>query len=463
MTKVEGSAILRDNYSPRPHRVPPTLTLFGIAVGVLVLFLPWPVRLITEMTGRFSSLKVTHLNLLAALILGSVAARAFLRGIAGASLIRRHYRFWYATLAYLAVGMLGQGLFHKAPAVLLMQELIPVILFGAGLVLGLRRVLCKRIVLSYLYGATFIGIPVIVIGISRVGSLAAADLLSGLVYTTSAILVPSTFFAFLFFARVTPRQLFMGAASLSVYAASQILFVKRAPTLRIAVALVIALAIGGTVRRRRVSQFMAMGALLLGGLALAVGTSAGRTAVSHLGTRLGMLDAIPAIVMPDLRGPGLSGDLRSESFRAREVVIFLDNMNRLERVIGMGLGSYVVDPRLNESAVLESTESPVQGKASLHIGMFWAVVKGGWILFVILYGGIVAVILSRNRFRSDDLANTCWAFVLLTALFSAVEGLWMQPGVELTTFLMGASVACCISSDLCADDSPESILTVYSR
>jgi hypothetical protein len=133
-----------------------------------------------------------------------------------------------------------------------------------------------------------------------------------------------------------------------------------------------------------------------------------------------------------------------ETKRLQEVITIFKLMDTSEILIGTGLGGYKIDTSF-QNWLLEISGYLVPARTNVHMGIFWAFFKGGIMFWLILYSGVLALVFSYKHFQSNTLNLACWAFVMGLLFFSVFEGLWMQPGIETTTFLVGACLGRCAS------------------
>lgn len=89
----------------------------------------------------------------------------------------------------------------------------------------------------------------------------------------------------------------------------------------------------------------------------------------------------------------------------------------------------------------------IAGKSMTHVGMFWAFFKGGAPYFIFFHLGVVGALMGLRRVKGDPMKLSAWAFVFTYLLFSMMEGFWMNPGTEATTFLMGASLGALVTRE----------------
>lgn len=418
--------------------------------GLLLLFLPWAVRMVTQWTGALAGLKVMHLNVAGAAILITFAGVSWLTGRLHLGMLRPGFRLWYGYLCVWGVWMAAWGYIQGPPPIVLLEELCAMSLFLVGVAVGTSTRNWKRIDQVFPIGLGLIGIPVVIAGIKVVGSFSPDDLKKGLVYSASAILATSTFFV------LAPQRVHsqwkrnLASAAFFLYGACQFLFAKRAPLIRVLFVFLLGYWVipgwtGGKRFGRRV-----VGILLLG-IAVTLGaTMAGGRGWESLEVRFEKLIAFSSIVVaPEESDLWEDPSADNETFRLKEVGYFFDGMSPLQRLVGAGLGSYTRDYRVAGNWTVRTGDSGpvVGGKTTTHIGMFWAFFKGGAVYFIVFHLGVLAVLFQLKHFKGNLFKLNAWGFILTYLLFSMAEGFWMSSGAELTTFLMGASIGALISQE----------------
>ena len=412
-----------------------------IALGVGVLTLPWPVRMATEFLPILDAVKVTMLNIVAVALLAVAALELDWSGRGGRMRFPPFYRIWFgATLTWFGVGIL-YGIIRGNPWLLIIQEGIPLVLFSAGVVIGSIRGAWPYLEQSYLMLLLILAVPLYIVSVLHVGAFNPIELRRSIVYPASAVFIPSMFFL-LTVGRSYATWAKVGAyIGFAAYIIGQGLVVKRAPLMRAALAYLLGLLViplwTGRERMQRVVLFSISATAII--VALAV-TPLGRLSWQMVSHRFESLDAVPAFFLGTGGTTEVQGNVRGEMFRLTEVGIFLDNMSFLEKVVGIGVGGYVVDDRLDRWMVNLGEGSRTYGRNSLHIGILAPMIKLGFPFFIFFHLPIFVLLFRWGRFLREPLLGGCWAFLLIVVLFSFIEGFWLQPGVELTTLLVGASV-----------------------
>jgi hypothetical protein len=341
------------------------------------------------------------------------------------------------------------GYFGDPPVPTFVGEVCSMALFLVGIPIGISTRNWNHLDKLIPIGLGLVGIPVVLAGMVAAKELSSPeDLKAGLVYTASVILIPSTFYILMLKRLRSKLRSIVVTAAFLVYSVSQFLFAKRAPLVRVFVVFAFAFWIIPRWTRQRLVAQRAAGMLLIG-IVVAMGAAiTGGEGWDSTVERFEKLTALRSVIANPLN-PETWGDSQSESevFRFQEVGFFYSDMTAAEKLLGSGLGSYTKAPMLIQDWTVDISEEggPIAGKSTTHIGMFWAFFKGGAPYFLIFYIGILFALGGLNRILGDPLKLNAWVFVFIHLIFSLFEGFWMAPGVELTTFLVGASVGVLIA------------------
>ncbi|OGC42513.1 hypothetical protein A2Y85_00680 [candidate division WOR-3 bacterium RBG_13_43_14] len=412
-----------------------------VGFGLGLLFLPWALRIVSYMYGVIEYIKVSHLNVLGTIIIGFGTILYLLTGQSQIKDIPKGYRLWFISVSLWILWMLVLGIIKQYPWVIILQETCGVTLFLSGVIYGISR--DEGHVLDFIYpkGMLWIGVPIIIAGIYLADDVSLEYLRRSYAYDASLMLMPATFFI-LYMNRIKSK--YTKACiwiSFFTYAISQFIFAKRAPMLRVIIFLSIGLFLMPSwlgKSRSRTSNVLLLIAFLL--LFIVMVNLLNVEAFDTFLKRIGGFGAF-------------WGDISSteehelEMFRLTEIGIFFENMDLKDIIYGTGIGSFVVDPRLEGWELnVGYFGDMIEGKNVLHIGLFWSFFKGGMLFFLLFNIGIIYILSSFKKFLIKPIAINCWAFLFIMFLFSFIEGFWMQPGVELTTFLVGASVGICLNN-----------------
>ncbi|MBI4508418.1 MAG: hypothetical protein HY698_02200 [Deltaproteobacteria bacterium] len=388
-----------------------------------------------------------HLNVAATCLLAASFAASLLAGRFRFTAILPLFRPWYGFLLLWGGWMAASGWIDGQPELAYIADLCATLLFVLGIAIGTSSAGWKIIDSVYPLGLGLLGIPVVLAGIKLVGVSSREDLLARLVYTASVILIPTTYFV------LVPSRLgsalhrqFVSWAFL-LYGVCQFLFAKRAPLSRVIVVFFFAywLIPGWTGRHRKWRRLV--GLLILG---TAVLVSSGDERGHEVRSRFEKLSVLSDIVDSDHRYDDVwaASDAENETFRFREVGYFYDGMTRSQTWLGTGLGGYSSHELVAVRTFVGTLSGDlIPGSTAAHIGMFWAFHKGGAIFFTIFYAGVVVALWRFGKVLKNPLKLNAWAFVFIYLLFSMAEGFWMTPGVEATTFLVGASMGALVTRE----------------
>ena len=436
-------------HAPRAHptRVwKPTANLFdsAVAIGIILIVMPWAIRSFSEQTGLLMQVRITPVYFAGALVLLTCALLSVLFARTPLHLLKPAYQMWLAFLAVSFTSMVFVGLMRSNPLLLLVQETIVILLFLSGVILGASFQNWFQIDRVTLTALAFLGIPTVIMGYLTVGALDVSLLRRGTIYSASVILLPGTFYMLSLPRLRSKRLVFMAVLGFLVWTVLQLLFLKRAPLLRAGATVALALIfLPKSWRSQRFIFGLATSLALVCAAILLFATEPGRDIRRSIVKRFQVFDVIETYIS----GVRILEDSKRydlETFRFRESGIMIENMTWPQRIYGIGAGGYISDPRLAHWDLAVGDRIIPSAKNALHIGALWSFVKGGLLLFLAFQIGLVALLLNWPRMRGDPLAVCCWLFVAINFAFSFVEGFWMQPGAEGLTFMMGAAVGYCI-------------------
>lgn len=412
-------------------------SLIGLGVGLL--FFPWGVRMASYLFDVLENVTVSHINVIGTVIVAFGAALYISTGQTQIRNIPKIYRTWFLLVTVWMSWIIILGLVKRYPWVVVVQETCAVILFLSGVIYGISSDEGRALDSIYPKGMFWIGVPIMTIGFYLAEDTSLWLLRKSFAYEASILLIPSTFFILCLDRIKSLYTKIYAWASVLAYTLSQVLFAKRAPILRIFAALWIGLVLMPSwlgKSRFRTSNLLLAGSVLIPILTVAV------LNVEAFETSFERFRGFGAFVGAT---SSTYEESESEMFRLRELGIFIENMSLQEIIFGTGIGSFVVDPRLTG---WEITVGPagdtIEGKNVMHIGLSWSFYKGGLLFFLLFNIGIICILFRFRQFKRNPMAMNCWAFLLLMFLFSFVEGLSMQPGTELITFLVGACVGICL-------------------
>lgn len=392
------------------------------------------------MTG----VRITEVYLVAAVVLAAAAAGSLVSGRTPVRLLSASWQIWLGYLTVASIAMVFVGVLRTNPSIVLLQEAIVLVIFLSGITLGASFYNWPTIEKSMLATMTLLGMTTVALGLITVGNLDVTMLRRATVYSASIVLMPGTFFATCLARLKSRRAVLLAVITFITWTILQVLFLKRAPLLRAGATVALGLFfLPPIIRRQRFAIWL--GAFLIAlfaGSALFM-TDTGRRLRDSVMQRFQVLDVIGAYV-EGVRYIEETERYDLETFRFREVSMMLDNMSWNQRLYGIGTGGYISDPRLSDWEVAAGDRVIPSAKSAVHVGVFWAFLKGGLIFFVLFHTGLLALLAQWRRLRDDPLAVNCLVFIGINLAFSLLEGFWMQPGAEGFTFMVGAAVGYCM-------------------
>lgn len=218
--------------------------------------------------------------------------------------------------------------------------------------------------------------------------------------------------------------------------AQQILFQKRAPTVRVGLFVLVFLWLlprvglggpgtrGGGARLRRMFVLTGAAALLV---ALTVAPWLFEGQLAGLSRRL--------------RGEAYTGGVAAmlswENERFFEAAMFLGTLEPQELILGRGFGGYFVPDAPGWGVWLDDVSE--FGRRQLHVGLLMPLFKGGLVLASVYYAGLLLALVRGRRARREPLAAAAFFVVLLHALFLLQEG-WFIMSASLDLVMVGLSM-----------------------
>jgi hypothetical protein len=223
--------------------------------------------------------------------------------------------------------------------------------------------------------------------------------------------------------------------------AQQILFQKRAPTLRIALFVLVFLVIlprvcdaeMGAGRGRASRLFMATG-----GLALACALTAAPWLFE------GQLAGLAHRLSGEAYSGGAAGMLTTENERFFEAGVFFRTLRPEEWVVGRGFGGYFKPDASWWGVWLDDVGE--FGRRQLHVGGLMPFFKGGLLLTLVYYSGLLLAILRGVRARREPLAAAALFVLLIHALFLLQES-WFSMSESFQLVMVGLCMGHLLSRD----------------
>lgn len=226
--------------------------------------------------------------------------------------------------------------------------------------------------------------------------------------------------------------------------AQQVLFQKRAPTLRLALFLaVFFLVLPFLPRARRVVPALserwvrtAFAATLLAGLLVA-------GALAPWLFR-GQLEGLGERMSGERYAGGAAAMLTYQNERFYEARMFLDTLEPQEWVLGRGFGGYFVPTDWQWGVWLADVQE--FGRRQLHVGGLMPFFKGGLALAITYYTGLLMALLRGRRQLADPFAAAAFFVVALHALFLVQEG-WFVMSMSFDLTMVGLCMGYLLSRE----------------
>jgi hypothetical protein len=238
-----------------------------------------------------------------------------------------------------------------------------------------------------------------------------------------------------------PRTALLVFAGVFFVLAQQILFQKRAPTLRVTLFVVVFLMVLPHVcaaasrpsEGRTVRLFIASGALALAGaLTLAPWLFEGQL--------MGLAHRLSG----QAYGHGAVGMLSTQNERFFEAGVFLEDLEPDEWVIGKGFGGYFKPGPSWWGIWLDDVGE--FGRRQLHVGGLMPLFKGGLLLAVLYYGGLAHALVRGARAVREPLAAAAFFVLLIHALFLLQES-WFVMSESFDLAMVGLCMGHLLSRD----------------
>jgi len=240
----------------------------------------------------------------------------------------------------------------------------------------------------------------------------------------------------------TALLIFAGAVFV---AGQQVLFQKRSPSVRIALVVTVFLVILPWLRPR---GHFAPGELsdrwirwaFLGMCATGVAAALFAAPWLFRGQAAGLWQRLSG----ERYSGGATGMLTWENERFFEVGMFFRDLEPQELILGRGFGGYFVPDTPGWGGYLEDVN--VVGRRALHVGALMPLFKGGLVLFLTYYAGLLLVLLRGRQFLREPFAAAAFFVVLLHALFLLQEG-WFIMSLSFDLVLVGMCMGYLLSRE----------------
>jgi hypothetical protein len=233
---------------------------------------------------------------------------------------------------------------------------------------------------------------------------------------------------------------FVAFAGVCFVLAQQILFQKRAPTVRVALFLLVFFLV-----LPRLSPIRRLGERWVR-TAFAATALAGLVIVGTLAPWLfrGQLEGLGERISGERYDGGATGMLTYQNERFYEVGMFAETLEPQDWVIGKGFGGYFV-PR-DEAWGVWLDDVREFGRRQLHVGGLMPFFKGGLLLAVTYYSGVLLALLRGRRRLADPFAAAAFFVVAVHALFLLQEG-WFVMSMSYDLAMVGLCMGYLLSTE----------------
>jgi hypothetical protein len=203
--------------------------------------------------------------------------------------------------------------------------------------------------------------------------------------------------------------------------AQQILFQKRAPTVRVLLFIFIFLVVLPRYRQRRAGRLSASResrTWTLFGVTLALAVFVSLSAAPWLFR--GQLSGLLRRLSGQSYSGGSAGMLTYENERFFEARMLFRSLQPQEVILGRGFGGYFVPDTAGWGVWLEDAHEI--GRRQLHVGGLMPFFKGGLALTFVYYAGLVLAISRGRRLLNDPFAAAAFFVLAMHAVFLLQEG-----------------------------------------
>jgi hypothetical protein len=354
-------------------------------------------------------------------------------------------RFWSLAVLFHSSLLLVYGLLRGHDPIVAGKEAEPYLVIVAAVILGSMPRIWKdtdRFVLV-LYALALV---INIVGMTEMTDVVSEvnaesrEARSILAYRTQWALA---FTPFLFFtSRLRkPSTALLIFAGVFFSLAQQILFQKRAPTVRVLLYIVVFVLVLPRLRPRRLAGGEARIQTLFATVC-AIGIFISLSAAPWLFR--GQLSGLTRRLSGDSYSGGATAMLTTENERFIEAGMFFRSLGPAEVVFGRGFGGWFVPDRLDHFGWIDEINS--YGVRWLHVGGLIPFFKGG-LLFAFLYYSIYFPALLRGwRLRADPFAAAAFFVLVFHVLFLFQES-WFHMSTSLDLVLVGLCLGYVLSRD----------------
>ena len=330
-------------------------------------------------------------------------------------------RLWAVLVLGLSIVLFLYGWFVKGyPVNAVAHDLCPYLVIVAAAVLGsLSRVFADldRPLVALLLAALAIN----AFGMTQMTDVVSEDYaedragISIVAYRTQGALA---FWPLLFLTARSrsARTAFLIHATVFFVLAQQILFQKRAPTLRVLLFVLVFLVVLPRLWRRAPQDGRRGWAAFAAAGALSLVVSLGAAPWLFEGQLEGLLHRLSG----QRYSGGAAGMLTWDNERFFEARMFLRSVEPQELVLGRGFGGYFIPDTAGWGVVLDDVGAVA--RRQLHVGALMPFFKGGIALALVYYAGLALALVRGRRFLAEPMAAATFFVVLLHAVFLLQEG-----------------------------------------
>jgi hypothetical protein len=342
----------------------------------------------------------------------------------------RMVRLWLLWVIVFMVLMTLVGIFRGAFANALLLDAGVYEAFVVSVVVGSRKENWKWLD-RYFRWLFYLGAVLMLAELLVIERAVREEVISSEAYRMRTVLFAWPFLLFTI-ALVKKRHQLATLAGVALIVFMYVVFQKRAPTIRMAVALLLFITLLPGIRLRH-RLTLRMGVSLVALLCWI-----GATVLMNNRPETGsiMSESTSALASRFQGSGGLIETITSQNERLKEALFFFNQASPLEIIVGKGFGGAVEVPwTWGPGLEVKEAGRTYYGIYSMHIGITHPLLKGGLIFLLFFFGGWVVLLIRYRRYRDDTRAQACWAVVLLNLLFMTVETLWGPASVVMVILI----------------------------
>lgn len=335
--------------------------------------------------------------------------------------IQPFYKIWLIFIVIYTIFMGFIGIKNSVSYHPFLTDTETMLLFLSGIIIGSNVRYWKYIDKAYL-SIFVLGIFITLAGMTTLNIFSREETTTSLIYRTQYLLAPITFFIMTWDIRKKISEKIIISFTFCLYFFEQLIFQKRAPSIRLILALLLFLLLFPATKlfnkqtpKRIALSVITIIILIFFSMSYSMEI---KNSYSGLVTRI--------------------SQSRSDTYRFEQMEIVYENMNTFDKIFGRGLGGYIIDSRLTAWEI-SVDDTLVNGKTEIEIGNFWYFFKGGFVFLVIFLIGIISMIFSYKKALSSPLKLYSWSLLLIFFVFQMIEGFWGSE-MHLFTLLTGLCV-----------------------